>query len=212
MSNAKTERNPRGSGRKAGKRKKEYELALQDFLMNGGSVAQVAEKYKIDRAGLHRLIKSTNETALKEIGTNDLRAVAVESQKAVVEGLRNIEVLKKSTNPIHNALADNIIEKIHETNLTLARRIQIIGSGLLDDLDKNITALRDKDKMTMKNISTALMNLETANRIMGIPKMPTTQINIQNNQGVIASQQDSPAKVIFEISTPDIIEGETEDD
>lgn len=177
----KTEKNPKGAGRKQGVRSKAYNLALQDYLSGGGSVAEIAKKYGIDRSGFNKVINSTNKEAVETLGTDDLKEVALESKNAVIEGLKNIEVLKNSANPIHNALADNLIQKIQETNLTLARNIQIIGGSLLQDLHKEITSLRSNGDMDMININRAFTNLEIANRIMGIPKAPQTQINIQNN-------------------------------
>ena len=176
-----TPTNPKGAGRKQGVRSEAYNLALQDYLSGGGSVAEIAKKYGIDRSGFNKVINSTNKDASETLGTDNLKEVAIESKNAVIEGLKNIEVLKNSTNPIHNALAENLIQKIQETNLTLARNIQVIGSQLLQDLDNEITHLRNKGDMDMININRAFTNLEIANRIMGIPKAPQTQINIQNN-------------------------------
>lgn len=196
---AKTLKNPKGAGRKAGVRSKQYNTALQDYFTGGGSVAEIAKKHGIDRSGLNKVINSTNKEAEASLGTNDLRAVAVESKNAVIDGLKNLEALKNSTNPTHNALADNIMNSIYATNLTLAKNIQIIGSGLLKDLHREITDLREKGEMKMGNINKALSNLEIANRIMGIPKAPQTQINIQNNNANINASKGTQAEQKKEI-------------
>lgn len=196
----KTERNPKGSGRKPGVRSEKYNLALQDWLTGGGSVAEIAKKYGIDRSGLNKVINSTNKEAQTVFGTSDLRSVAVESKNAVIEGLKNLEAMKKSTNPVHQALADNIIEKIQETSLTLARNIQIIGAKLLRDLDTQTTILRECNKLTLNNIDQAFTALQKANTILGIPKAPSTQINIQNNNANISQtpkSQDARKEIRF---------------
>lgn len=207
--------NPKGAGRKAGVRSEKYKQAIQDYLSGGGSIAEIAKKYDISRQTFHRVIKATNEEAKATLGTSDLRGVAIESKNAVIEGLKNIEVLKKSDNPTHNALAENILTSIQETNLTLAKNIQIIGGSLLKDLHKEIGELRARGEMRMGNINKALNNLEIANRIMGIPKTPSTQINIQNNnaniQNSTTSKEDDVLELVL-ISTKEeakaIIEGE----
>lgn len=180
-------KNPKGAGRKAGVRSEKYNLALQDFLMGKGSVAEIAKKYGIDRSGLNKVINSTNREAEQQLGVSDLKAVAVESKEAVIGGLENIQALKNSTNPTHQALADNLLTTIQETSLSLARNIQIIGGGLLKDLHNEIAELRGQGKMKLETIGKALTNLEIANRIVGIPKAPQTQINIQNNNANIQS-------------------------
>lgn len=213
--NDKTHTNPKGAGRKAGVRSEKYNNALQDYLSGGGSVAEIAKKYDISRQAFYKAINATNQEAEATLGTNDLRSVAVESKNAVIEGLKNIEVLKKSDNPTHNALAENIITSIQETNLTLAKNIQIIGGGLLKDLHKEIGELRARGEMKMGNINKALTNLEIANRIMGVPKSPSTQINIQNNnaniQGGEAKKDDDVLELVLVNSKEEaqkIIEGE----
>lgn len=199
----KNPKNPKGAGRKPGVRTEAYNLALQEYLNGEGSVAEISKKYGIDRSGLNKVINSTNKEAESMLGTNDLRGVALESKNAVINGLKNIEALKNSTNPTHNALAENIIDKIKSTNLTLARNIQVIGGSLLQDLARVIAELRAHDKMDLKHINEALVNLDIANRIVGIPKSPNTMINIQNNQNnqtnISTSDKDSHAGIKFEI-------------
>ena len=172
-----------GGGRKKGKITEPYEKAIMEYFTKGGRITDLAKKYNIDRSGLSVRINSTKKSTLEELGTDDIGTIARDTQEAIITGVKNLEVMQKSTNDVVRALAENTIDKIRETNITLARNLQIVGGKILKDLDDETTRLRQEGKMDLNNIHKAFLSLNQANQVIGIPKTPT-QINIlnQNNQ------------------------------
>lgn len=168
-----------GGGRKAGKRSESYEMACQEYFTKGTRITDLAKKYGINRQGLSTYINSTKKSTKQELGTDDIGAVARETESAIITGVKNLEVMQKSTNEVVRTLAENIIDKIRDTNITLARNLQIVGGKILNDLDKETTKLREEGKMNLGNIEKAFSALKDANQVIGIPKTPT-QINILN--------------------------------
>lgn len=188
-----------GGGRKKGKRSEAYEMACQEYFTKGTSISKLADKYKINRSGLSVYINSTKKSTQEELGTSDIGAVARETQEAIITGVKNLEVMQKSTNEVVRTLAENVIDKIKETNITLARNLQIVGGKILNDLDKETSRLRAEGKMSLGNIERAFSALKDANQVIGIPKTPT-QINIlnQNNQNNIQGNSNQGLDVRIE--------------
>ena len=172
-------------GRKAGVRSKNYDEAIKDFMLNRGSISEIAKRYKIDRSGLHKAINSIkNSTANNELQGKDLKELVAETKAGILNGVSNLETLKKSTSPLHNEIADEIMEELRMSNLKTAKFIHALGQRLLKDLLETTNELRENNQLNLQNLNMSLRTLETANNFLGLPKNPiiAVQNNIQNNQ------------------------------
>lgn len=198
------------AGRKKGKWDTKYIMAMLDYFENDEdiNIYTIAKKHNLHSGHLYRVIKAEKARAREEIGMDNLKEVVSETTQAMRAGLHNLEVLKNSPNPIHNTLADGILNKMQTDNLSIARNIQVIGSKLLKDLDGELNDIRAKGKMNLDNINRGLNNLEIANRIMGMPKMPSTLINIQNNQNNLIKEREAIKEISITIETPEVTDAE----
>lgn len=188
-------------GRKAGIRNEKYNQAMQDYFLGKGSISELAKKYKINRSGLSTAINSTQEINCVNVGEVPLKEFATSTKETIIAGINNLETLKKSTNSIHRDLAENIMLEIKATNLKTAKYIQLIGSKLLEDFDKELSYLRESGELNLENLKESFEALEKANKVLGLPRTPlialqnNIQNNIQNNKTSNSNNKDFNVKI-----------------
>ncbi|EDP2938666.1 hypothetical protein GJ234_07640 [Campylobacter jejuni] len=189
-------------GRKAGIRGESYNQAMQDYFMGKGSISELAKKYKINRSGLSTAINSTKEINCINVGDVPLKEFATSTKETILAGINNLETLKNSTEVMHRNIAENIMEEIKATNLKTAKYIQLIGSKLLQDFEKELEFLRENGALNLDRISDSFEALDKANKVLGLPKAPliAVQNNIQNNQLNSKGSLDSAKKHDFNIN------------
>ena len=174
-------------GRKPGKRTKNYELAIKDYMLGKGNISELALRYNVDRSGLSKAINSTDKskysTENKTFNGGTLKEFVTETKANILNGIEHLETLKNSSNKLHNDIAEDIMEELRTSDLKTAKFIHALGQRLLKDFLEVTNKLREDGEMDLKNINFSLKTLETANNFLGIPKSPLIAIqnNIQNN-------------------------------
>lgn len=195
-----------------------YEEPYQYYLLNkskGESIRAIALKFKVDATGFSRYINNQNST---QESTRITHAV-----EGIKSGLEVIKDFQESTIPRDNQLAQKAITMLEEYYPQMKSIFVNIQSRVLNALDRETQKMEAMGEMDIRGIAQTQAVLKMVNDTNAfMPKTPSTQINIQNNNANMNggnNSKDSANKqetnITFEIEfvekNKEIIDGEVEE-
>lgn len=195
-----------------------YEEPYQYYLLNkskGESIRAIALKFKVDATGFSRYINNQNST---QESTRITHAV-----EGIKSGLEVIKDFQESTIPRDNQLAQKAITMLEEYYPQMKSIFVNIQSRVLNALDRETQKMEAMGEMDIRGIAQTQAVLKMVNDTNAfMPKTPSTQINIQNNNANMNggnNSKDSANKqetnITFEIEfvekNKEIIDGEVDE-
>lgn len=182
-------------------KRSKYEDAYQYYLINqnkGESMRSISQKFGVDVGGFTRYIK-------KQESTQESTPIshAIEGIKGGLEIIKN---LQESTLDRDKEIAQKAIATLEEYYPQMRSIFAGIQNRVLNALDRETQTMEAMGELNLDNIAKVQSVLKTANDTNAfIPKVPQTQINIQNQNANIQSDNQSPlgkqqvSKISFEL-------------